>query len=248
MPQRIKVAIVLLGLTALTFIWIFTSGNLSMSDPNNHSDSFDSPIDVTLDFYGEWLTVRQSATSTSLVRLPGMDVLTDGLRARLAESVAAVPEVDPLLCTVAVPENILGRVVYETDTAAEVMVYGKDQATPERSLATLDLTDNGWIITGISCSRGEVAPEVEFTFEQTGNLLKASLVTPLDSNKWHLVYTRDGQPGYAAPLYFDAASTCVSSDGTQTVCIPDTLIEPQSATVKGDMTEAGIKVTLLELK
>lgn len=223
------------------------SGSFSMSELNNNSDSFDAPIDVTLDFYEEWLTIRQSASSTSQVRLPEMDVLTDELRVRLAESIAAVPEIDPLLCTVAVPENILGQVVFATDTAAEVMVYGRNQETPERSLATLNLTDNGWMITSISCSNGEVAPEVEFTFEQTGNLLKSSLVAPLDSSRWHLVYTRDEQSGYATPLYFDAASMCISSDGTQTVCVPDTLNEPQSATIKGEMTEAGIKVALLEL-
>ena len=92
----------------------------------------------------------------------------------------------------------------------------------------------------------EEAPQREFSFERTGNLLKSD-VAPLDPDLWYIVFEENGEKGHVAPLYFDDTSMCKAADGSEVVCNPDQFTNAADAVVKGEMSEAGVQVKLVEL-
>jgi len=245
MLNRIQIAVLLLLVTAAIGLWIFMSGNATDADPVIDTSSFESPRNVVIDFYDVWLETVSTADQPTVLEFVGLNA---DLRTELNQLLAEGPAVDPLFCAAGIPDNFGTKVVFTTDTNAEIAVTARGLDTFSQALVLLTATPERWEITSITCSNGETAPDVEFTFDQTGNLLKNSLQAPLDSNRWHLVYTRDGQAGYAAPLFFAADSMCIAADGTSAVCNPDNLSEPQGAIVKGQMTEAGVEVTTLEVQ
>jgi hypothetical protein len=126
------------------------------------------------------------------------------------------------------------------------MVVPRGNKVPEQALVTLRLVDNSWLIDQIFCSRGELAPEQEYSFQSEGNILKESLQPPLDSTQWHLVYSKDGSPGYTIPLFFDESSICVG--GEEVVCDQAQLTEATSVFIQGEMLEAGVLVERMEVR
>jgi hypothetical protein len=115
-------------------------------------------------------------------------------------------------------------------------------------LVTLEAVNGEWVISDITCSRGELAPDLEFTFDREGNLLKQSLQPPLDNEQWHLIYTKDDVAGNAIPLLFAATSVCIQPNGSEQVCEPDQLTEATAVQVQGAMQEAGVLVERMQLQ
>ena len=235
----ITIGVVLAGIIGVLLL----GGNDQPAEVIIDTSSFASPRDVVIDFYEEWLQV---ATAGEQTVLPVSANITDELRTQLDQLLSASPAVDPILCTEQIPANFATKVVYTTDVAAEVMVSSRGLDTPGQALVQLQVTPERWVISGITCSNGEVAPEVEFTFDQNGNLLKDSLQPPLDASQWHLIYASNGQAGFAVPLSFSDSSMCASAEGAAVVCQPDNFTEAQSVTIKGQMQESGVVVERVE--
>ena len=247
MSTYVKIAIAVGVLLALAAAAWFISGSGQAPEPELSTAPVINPIDPTLDFYEEWLEMRQESSSPSATTIPASVAVADELRQRLTDTLATNPELDPILCLTTVPDKIKAQVVFTTDTEAEVLVRPAGDPVPERAIVKLTAAGSTWAISGITCSAGEVAPDLEFTFEQTGSLLRDSLQPPLDPTRWHVIYSRDGQPGHAAPLFFDADSMCVGADDTATTCVPTTFTEAQAVTIKGQLMEAGVDVQRVEL-
>lgn len=250
-----KIIVPVLGVLVIEVLAVFT-WQLLGSDPatKNASDTAavapeDDPIDVTMELYGPWLAGLQ-ATSTEfnktelLNSAPITPDVRDKLLGLLTESERTI---DPIICQAAVPERIGAKMVYENETESQVMIVARGKKVPEQALVTLLVQDGAWVISDIVCSQGEVAPELEYTFEQAGNLLKQSLQPPFDNQQWHLVYTKDKVAGNIVPLLFDAGSTCVTAAGVEQVCVPEQLTEALAAGVQGAMQEAGVLVQRLQL-
>lgn len=209
----------------------------------------DDPMDVTMDLYGPWLDGLQ-ATSTEFNKADVLTAapLTAELRAELQQQTQTQSDLDPIICQVEIPERIGTKSVFVNERESQVMVIPRGKRVPEQALVTLVAIDGQWVISDIACSRGELAPDLEYTFEQSGNLLKQSLQPPLNNDQWHLIYTRDGVAGNAIPLLFDTTSVCLMSDGSEQVCEPDQLTEAAAVQVQGSMQEAGVLVERMQLQ
>jgi ABC-type cobalt transport system substrate-binding protein len=247
MKNQQTIVLILVAVIVGVLAWLFFSNGLGGFDATNEQAKTD-PLDVAPRLYSPWLSALQ-ATSTEpdfgllLTTAP----ITPELRSRLQQHVdQPTSNVDPVICQPIVPGRLGAKVVYITDDTAELMVVTRGNRVPEMALYTLQWQDSDWIISDITCSRGEIAPEQEYSFEREGNLLKDSLQPPLDSSKWHLIYTRDDVAGYAIPLEFNESSVCISD--VETVCDQSILSEAASAKIQGAMLESGVLVERLELQ
>lgn len=235
-----KRIIVLIGLLVLIglVLWFMRGERPGSDTPATDSLPEESAEDVTLDFYQAWLVASQSATATpSSAELLAQPLLSEAVRSSI---VAAEAGTLPVLCQAVVPERIRMAAVSTSDTAAELQVFarGDGLTAGEYALVTLDVVEGAWQISSIGCFSGESAPEREFTFEQSGQLLK-SVPAPLDSTRWHIVFTENG--GGFVPLAFDENSVCQAGD-SEAVCNPDNFTEATRVTIQGNMTEAGVDV------
>jgi|AntRauTorckE6833_2_1112554.scaffolds.fasta_scaffold28383_2 hypothetical protein len=251
-----KLIVLIIGVVVLIVLaviaWQFVdvdSGDWNSTDESQLAPTED-PLDVTMDLYGPWLAGLQ-ATSTEFnkAELLTMAPLTADLRTKLLSLTEDTQlAVDPVLCQAVLPERIGTKSVFVTDTESQVMVIPRGTKVPEQALVTLIAVDGEWVINDIVCSRGEIAPELEYTFEREGNLLKQSLLPPLNNEQWHLIYSRDGVAGNAIPLLFNETSVCLSPDGSQQVCVPDQLTEAAAVQLQGAMQEAGVLVERMQLQ
>ncbi|MCA9356729.1 hypothetical protein KC872_00820 [Candidatus Kaiserbacteria bacterium] len=224
-----------------------------VSDSGDDSESIfvaptDDPIDVTMEFYQTWLDAMLStSTNPYELKLYESVLLSAELRESLKSSLEkSATDANLVLCQKEMPTKIGAKIIYTSETESQVMVIPRRSDAPESAIVTLKVKDSKWFINDISCSRGEFAPEREFNFEQEGFILKQSLLPPLDSQYWHLVFTQDNVQGHTTPLFFDDASTCINSDGSESVCVPDQLTEATKVQVRGDMTESGVNIKRLE--
>jgi len=209
----------------------------------------DDPMDVTMELYDPWLDgVQSTSTEFNRSELLTAAPLTADLRDRLEQQIQTQSALDPVLCQIDIPERVGTKSVFTNDFEAQVLVIARGTKVPEQALVTLIAVDGKWVVSDITCSRGELAPDVEFTFEREGNLLKQSLQPPLNNEQWHLIYTRDGVAGNAIPVLFDANSTCVMTDGSEQVCAPDQLTEATAVLLQGAMQEAGVLVERMQLQ
>jgi hypothetical protein len=215
-----------------------------MTIENQNDKPLPDPLDVLFDFYNGWLdeaqvggNVKSDSILLSSTALAGS--VRDGLISGLSDGDA----VDPALCQVAVPDKIRIKYVSELPTAVEAIVMSEfASSTPTGyALVTMSVVERDWVITSIVCSKGDVEEPREFTFEQTGQLLK-NVPTPLDSNFWHIVYTDNGRPGFAAPLFFGTSSVCVTPGGAESVCNTANFAEAADVKVQGTMSETGVDV------
>lgn len=232
--------------------WQFFMADPSTSQPTDEVQSapVEDPLDVTMDLYGPWLAGLQSTTTTfNKEELLTMAPVTPELRAELLQRIAQTDAViDPILCQVKQPERIGVKSIFTNDTEAQVIVVARGERVPEQALVTLRVAAGEWVISDISCSQGEVAPVLEYTFEQEGNLLKQSLQPPFNADQWHLIYTKDSVAGNVIPLLFTAESICIATDGSEAVCIPDQFLEATAVYIQGEMQEAGVRVQRMDLQ
>ncbi len=242
-----KKIIILGGLLVVIggIIW-FANGS-SDDSTGSATVKYTEPADAVGDFYKQWLKAAQDATvKPDRATLAMSEVLTKELRASVAAALQGGAALDPVLCQTVVPKEIVIRNVYGQADKAQVLVTSKDKSMPKQAVVDLMKTSDSWVMSGIKCTNGEVAPEREFTFEQEGFLIKNSVPKPFNNKNWHIVFTQDGKPGNVAPLLFDPKSQCTALDGTKGVCKPDSFMETSKVMVHGQMTERGVTVVRLE--
>lgn len=204
------------------------------------------PTDIVKDFYQPWLEAKLS-TTTDPYKEGLADSLVLGAELRASIKKADRNGLDPVLCQPVTPPEFSTRTVSATPEKVEILVMSRPSGPPEQAIVTLLPLDGGWYIDSIRCTPGEVAPEREFSFDNEGYLLKASVPAPLDATRWHLIFTENGDPGHFAPLFFTAESICRAKDGAEAPCDPAALGERSAAIVKGEMTEQGVSVKRLEI-
>lgn len=241
-----KKILIILGIVVVAVAAIFFSQRGTFNSYTPAPDPIE-PIDLTLNFYDAWLAAVKSTTTTPYEAgiLDGAE-MTDELRARLAAGEVSSDidygAIDPVLCQTVDPSRISAKTLYVAPgEKAQVQIFTKGAMEQGQAIVTLVPNGPRWTIEDILCSHGEFDIPREFSFDQQGNLLK-SVPEPYDSNYWHIVFTQDGTPGYVAPLYFDANSMCVTTDGSESVCSPDTFTEAAKVHVQGEMTELGVNV------
>lgn len=246
--RRILVAAAILGLVIIAVVaWFFLGGN-QIGQEVEQGVSKAAPVDVALDFYEPWLAALLSTTTdpyrSGLAQAP---ILSKELRTRLAGAKGhPKTEPDPVLCQTVILEGISARPIYEREDSAQVLVMSTQKELTNQAIVTLLKYNDGWYINDILCTLGEFAPPQEFSFDKEGYMLK-SVVAPLDPRFWHLIFEENNEKGHAVPLFFSAESTCKDLDGNTSVCDTDKFIEPFKALVRGEMTEAGVKVKRLEM-
>jgi len=252
MKKQAIIVLVAISVVLLVVVgWqLFTTGS-PVFDPGNDIQIVptDDPLDIVMELYNPWLTgLRSTSTEFNAADLLVAAPITEALRVRLLSSIDTQSAVDPVLCQAELPDRVGAKSVFTTDTEAQVMIIPRGKKVPEQALVTMTAVDGQWFISDIVCSRGELAPELEYTFEREGNLLKQSLQPPLDANQWHLIYTRDDVAGNAIPLEFNSESICVASDGSEQVCVPDQLAEATAVKLQGAMQESGVVVQRMQIQ
>ncbi len=222
-------------------LWYSTS----MTIENRNEKQLPDPLDVIFDFYNGWLGEARAnnGSMTEQTILLSSTALSDSARNAIIAGLADGDGVDPVLCQTALPDKIRAKYVSELPTSVEVIVLSESASTTPFGYAIVKMSviERSWVIESITCSKGDVDSEREYSFEQTGQLLK-NVPAPLDSNFWHVVYSDNGRPGFAAPLYFGASSVCVAPDGTESVCDTSTFVEAADVKVQGTMSESGVDV------
>ena len=203
-------------------------------------------LDVAMEFFDQWLAETQSTTTDPFTSgLINSTRISDEVRAMIQDKQAnkAEGDLDAVLCQTSVPERVGGKEVFKADTEAQIMILarGFETKSPYQTIATLSAVDGLWQITKIECLQGEVPPEREYDFERTGFLLK-SVPAPYTAGNWHLIYEEDGTPGHVLPLFFDAESICVATDGAEAVCDPNQFIEPSEVLLQAYMLDTGADV------
>lgn len=245
-----KYLIIIAGIVAVVAVVVFISQQTAMAPEKSMTGADETrptedPLDVTINFYNDWLAAEQStSTSPQVAGLLKRPVLAPELQATLLTKLETPDStVNPVLCQVAIPPRIGGKSSYTLDTKAEVHVLarGLDERSSRMAVVTLTAVAGKWVISDIACSSGEMAPEREFSFDREGFLLK-SVPPPLDATRWHLVFEENGVMGHTAPLFFNTDSVCVAVDQTSGPCDSTTFTEPSKALVQGEMTEAGVTV------
>ena len=237
--------ILLVLLLAGAILMFSTNSSLMSIGGGNQATPVEDPLDVTIDFYNSWVKASLS-TSTDPYQsgLATSSVLSDEVKSYIEKKRTDRKEgdVEAVICQLITPPRIGGKAIYAKDTEAQIMVLARGQEVKTSNLAivTLKAIDGKWQISNISCTQGEVGPETAYDFEHSGSLLKQSLPAPFDTQYWHLVYEEvDGKAGYTARLYFTPESICISKEGSESVCNPDTFSEATKVYVEANMTEEG---------
>jgi hypothetical protein len=237
-------AVLLLVIAAL--VW-----QLVLKDDAPRTPKTIEPLDVTLAFFSDWREALATSSAPSVSDLLATTTVTTALRDRLLADIGEDMNKakETLFCGTDLPNRVRAKVVYENaSSSAEMLVMAKyDNASSTNSLPFVKLVFEApfWRIDSISCSAGDVIPDREYSFEQTGRLLK-QVPKPYDSTQWHLVFTEDGTPGHVAMLIFTPESRC-TENGTTTPCDPGALKETAEAKIQGQATESGITVVNLDL-
>lgn len=247
--------IAIAGLALLLIV--FLGFNLFKADPEATTDPVsaiptEDPLDVTIDFYNEWLSASQSTTTNPKdAGLRDLAVLSTEVRKYLAdaETTPLKNGLEPVLCQPTVPARIGAKEIYKQDLSAQIQVLarGGETKSPYQALVDLKAVEGKWQISQISCTQGETAPEREFSFEKEGYLLK-SVQPPLDPQYWHLVFEENGTMGHTVPLFFDQTTVCIATNKTESICDPSTFTEPALVLVQAEMLESGAVVKKLHFK
>ena len=249
------IAITGLALLLIIFLWF----NLFKTEPASEvitepvsTIPAEDPMDVTVDFYNNWLDASLSTTTNPKDSgLRENPVLSAEVRKYIndTDTTPLANNLEPVLCQPTLPERIGGKTIYKQDMAAQVQILarGGETKSPYQALVDLKAIEGKWQISQISCTQGETAPVREFNFEQEGYLLK-SVPPPLDSKYWHLVYEIRGEKGHTVPLFIDDKTICISLDKSESICNPNSFIEPALVFVQADMLESGAVVKKLHFK
>jgi hypothetical protein len=240
-------SLVIIGLLA----WLFRAPSVNAPGTQEEVQGVvGEPIDIALDFMGAWIEARKStSTNPYLEEVFLLPEVSLALGEKIQQSEAEFTETgfDPVLCQTEVPSGLRARPVLETDNEAQFLITPKEKESGVQVLVTLIQNKEHWVISDISCSTGEVPPEMgEYSFDQVGFLLKDNVPPPLNREYWHLVFSQNDVMGYTAPLFFSEASTCTFA-AAEAACDLDTLGETMKVRVQGSMTEAGVEVARLNL-
>lgn len=237
------IGVVVVLLVIVGGIWLFSRGGSS----GQQVSKLDA-VDTVGTFYDQWLNALKnpSAADPNKATLVKSPLLGKELKDRLAKEIANNTSPDPVLCQTKVPEKITTSRVYEKAEEAQLLVMSRAKDASEAAIVTLAKLDGGWYINKIECSKGDIPPVREFSFEKEGFLLKASVPAPYDKKNWHLVFEENGELGHVAPLFFDATSECTSLDGKKSVCKPAEFKEATKVSVHAQMTERGATVKKME--
>lgn len=232
-------------------VFIFMKSGITTFNREEKVKAIPDPLDVTLDFYSEWLELQNGTTTNPYEsELMTNGVLSEAARNSLKEAKAKGGELDPFFCQKQTPARIGAKVLFELDNKAEIIILDKTPSSTDpfsQAIVSLTKGETAWNITGIACSTGEVAPTSEYDFDHEGYLIK-SLPAPYKTGEWHLVFEQDGQMGYVAPLLFSTTSVCSATGGSETTCNPELFTEGTTAKVVGGMLEEGVSVIKLEVK
>ena len=248
MKQKIIIISVVAAVVLAVVFGLSFTNKKSVSIPSEilvtQITSTDDPIDVVLDFYGDWLDAVQS-TSTDPYQegLPNEPLLSPALRDKLNNPPSDQLK-DPVLCQDPLPTKIRSKRLLEKPDEMQFVIFSKEQPLAGQAIATTRKLNDGWYIDDIYCAREFDEPR-EFTFEYEGNLLK-SVPPPYDPQNWHLVYAREGVNGDAVPLFFSAESMCTDQGGIEAVCNEAELTETQKVMLRGNMTDLGVEVKKLQ--
>ncbi len=249
--------IIIIGTAVIALIsigvWYLTHDKTSTTTielTDTQTISNEDPIDIVFDFYGQWIAETIATTTDPFLSGLSQDpLLSATLRKRLEDPnnrTGLEPNmVDAVLCQNKVPDAVSAKVLYETAEETRILVLAKDREAAGEAIVTLRAQGGGWYIDDILCSRGEFDAPREFSFDTEGNLLK-QVPAPYNPENWHVVFTQNGTPGHAAPLFFSATSTCTWLDGTEAICQPDTFTEAAKVRVQGSMTESGVEVAKMQ--
>jgi len=251
MKQKNLVIAVLAVIVILIAFVVMKNGNkgAQVEDPlANQALSTEDPFDIVFDYYSPWRdAVEAVETSPYLEGLQNEPLLSERLRERIIASETS-GEVDPVLCQDTPPQKFTARIVSEYDDMIRILVKAKDPSLTAFATFNIKKHNDGWFIDDIICDTGgEVPPEREFTFEKEGFLLK-DVPEPLNSDNWHLIFEEDGEPGHFVPLLFSETTTCITNNGTESTCDPNSFAQATKAHVYGQMTELGAEVSKVEFK
>ncbi len=206
-----------------------------------------TPRIVTMNFFNQWLTELKSTSTTPYDSgLLQSDALSDEVRAQIERAHAnrKKNDIDPVLCLPRIPNKIDGEDIYLKNNKALVVVKPRDKkiTTEHQAIVSLTLVDNRWLITKLDCTEGERPQEKEFDFEKVGSLLKQSIQSPYNKDKWHLVYEQETETGFVVPLTFNSESVCINLNGSTFVCDTSKLTETTEVFIQAGMTETGAVV------
>lgn len=245
--QYIVIGAIVVLIALVVFALINRGGDSSRNGNNGEGDTsaLNEPFDVMFDFYDKWLNAANDPEANRYNLIAESDSLTADFKGALIGKEGE--EQDPLFCSAELPSNVRARVIYEGDNEAEMLVVQRPSESLAQASVFMTLEDRQWKIRDIQCNQGEQAPEKEFSFDQTGYLLK-DVPEPLDSQYWHLVFEQDGQMGHTVPLFFSQNSLCIQDDGTGVVCDESQFSNATQATVRGEMTESGLNVQELDVQ
>jgi hypothetical protein len=232
-------------ITLCAAFWYSTTMTIKNEDTRKLPDS----LDIAFDFYNAWLDEakanggKMKADSILLSSTALENSVRDSLLLKLNNGNDGV---DPAVCQTVAPDNIKMKYVHEMPTEVEVMVVSEyATGTPTGfALVRMKVVDKTWLITNISCSKGDVLEDREFSFSNKGQLLK-NVPAPFDNTKWHLIFSEDGTPGHVAELHFVTSSVC-RTNNTDSACDSTMFKEAAYAKVDGTMTETGVEVKKME--
>lgn len=250
MNTKIKIVAVgiLVLIIAVVFFVLQIGDNLSDKNAIPTMPS-ELPIDVILEFYDNWLNMLEDPTiDPYLSEMYRSDALASETRIDMDEARVATSGLDPITCqTSQKPENFRVRSFPISETETKFLVESRiaKETMATMAFVNLKVVAGKWQITNIDCTQGDIAPEVEFSYDREGLLLK-TVPPPYEIGNWHLIFEQDGQMGYVTPLFFSATTSCVDIQGVMSVCNPDSFIETTKVAIKGQMTELGAQVERVE--
>ncbi len=245
MNTKIKVFLVL-ALIAAVVIFFIVRGTKT-EGPTGPVIPEEEAIDFVLDFYDRWLSMGTSTDKYGSEVL-NSSIFSEEVLNKIEADRTEFPELDPITCqSSAVSEQIAARPYPVSATESKILIESRvgEAPLPTFAFVTATVVDGAWLITNIECTQGDIAPVVEFNYNREGLLLK-SVPPPYTAGQWHLVFEQDGQMGYVTPLFFNATTTCVSIEGVESICNPDTFTETARVVVKGGMSEVGAEVVRVE--
>jgi hypothetical protein len=242
---------VLWGMIIITIVFalgiLFSNSNLQVFNASPARPPAVDPLDVSYGVANRWLMNERATSSITLATfLEGEPLVTTEARAALLG--ATDGDLDPLLCQDELPGRIGVKPVYQTGTAAEVMVIARGTAEPTGySLITLTLDGDAWVITNVACGNEAPVSDSQYPFAKAGVLARESVPAPYDNSVWHVITGGGTSDINAVPLQFDERSSCRGVNGEVGLCNEVALDEGVTVYVQADTTETGALVRLMEV-
>lgn len=244
-----KIKVILAGILVAVVVIFFVVRNNETNKQDGITMPEEEAIDFVLDFYDRWLIMSTSTDRFGSETL-NTSIFSEDVLSKIETDRAEFEDLDPITCQSNVMvEQFAARPFPVSEIETKILIESRsgDTTLPTMAFVTATVVDGVWKVTNIECTAGDVAPDVEFNYDREGLLLK-SVPPPFTAGQWHLVFEQDGQMGHVTPLFFSATTTCISVEGVESICNPDTFTETARVIVKGSMTEVGAEVQRVEFK